>query len=516
MMMSEAYQRPMEQRSVIPQARRVKIPNKLQLPQEWLRNFFTEDVTPENRSTIELQQRAVWIGLALLLLATSTLDYTWFNHALTPIGSIIPVLMTLGSFLAMYMAFRPISEKQIEQYQKRPHPRRWQQLVFISILLLTIPGAILLGRGIASSFFLQPQFSNDGTSLDTNAAILLLQGRNPYTDSSLLELARHFSIQPDWTTPLRQGQFANRLDYPNQTEFRSVLDTALKAGQAPEFEAKVSYPALSFLTLVPFVLIGNYNVLPFYLLCYLIIIAIAWKISRPQIRPWVLLLAMANIPMWSTAVSGNLDILYVLLLILAWLAHKHRWGSALCLGLALASKQIAWYFLPFYAVMLLRQYGWKEALYRLGIAGSLGLAINLPFILWNPHAWLAGVMAPVADPMFPMGVGMINLSVAHLLPYFPSMVYTVLEGITMAAMLAWYWHLCRTRPETAMLLAVIPLFFAWRSLPSYFYCTAFPMMMLMVARMQPGEKLAFSLSGFFHNVTRKNTHQRRVAPPVGV
>ena len=33
-----------------------------------------------------------------------------------------------------------------------------------------------------------------------------------------------------------------------------------------------------------------------------------------------------------------------------------------------------------------------------------------------------------------------------------------------------------------MLLAVAPLFFAWRSLPSYFACAAFPMFILLVSR----------------------------------
>nr|MBA2284093.1 hypothetical protein [Ktedonobacteraceae bacterium] len=52
----------------------------------------------------------------------------------------------------------------------------------------------------------------------------------------------------------------------------------------------------------------------------------------------------------------------------------------------------------------------------------------------------------------------------------------------MLASLAWYWRICRERPEAALLLAVVPLFLAWRSLPSYFYCVAYPMFILMAAR----------------------------------
>jgi uncharacterized membrane protein len=135
--------------------------------------------------------------------------------------------------------------------------------------------------------------------------------------------------------------------------------------------------------------------------------------------------------------------------------------------------------------MVWRHYGLKEMFYRLFIAGSLGLAINLPFILWNPQAWVAGILAPVADPMFPMGVGLVGLSVTHLLPYLPTWIYTTLEGCAMLGSVVVYWRICRTRPEIAMLLAVLPLFFAWRSLPSYFYCAAFPLFVLMAAKMPP-------------------------------
>jgi hypothetical protein len=466
-----------------------------------MRYFFVENVTPENRPIFALQQRAVWIGLALLLLSPTTLDYNWLTRNVTAFGAIIPILLTLGSFFAVWMAFRPDNPHK----QVSGQPTRWQRFILLLTLGLTIPGAILLGRGIALCF-LAPQFSNDGTSLDTNAAILLLQGRNPYTDSSLIELARHFAIEPDWTTPLRQGQFANRLDYPNMADFRSVLDTALKAGQAPEFESKVSYPSLSFLTLVPFVMLGDYNVLPFYILSYLVIIAIAWKTSRPEIRPWVLVLSIANVPMWASAVGGNLDIFYVLLLIVAWLLYEYRWRSAIFFGLALATKQIAWYFIPLYAILLYRQYGFKEVVYRLAVAGGVGLVFNLPFILWNPQAWLAGILAPVADPMFPMGVGIINLSVAHLLPYFPEQVYSLLEAMAMLAVFVWYWRICRAHPESAMLLAVIPLFFAWRSLPSYFYCTAFPLFMLLNARLLPREQYVTSTTSALRDSLQNQEH----------
>jgi uncharacterized membrane protein len=445
-----------------------------------MHHFFSEDTSAENQFVIDLQRRAVWVGLALILQSLNEVPNQPYTHLLGRFSSLVPFALITGSFIALWMAMRPQpTREQPEALAKRP--RRWQRLLLIALLGVSIVG--IAEFGIATVMcVLPPVFSNDGTSLDTNAAMLLLQGRNPYTDSNMLDIARQFPIQPNWTTPLREGQFANRLTYPTMAEFQSVLDTDLKSGIAVEFESKVSYPALSFLTLLPFALFKDYNVLPFYFGSYLLLIAIAYRVTRPALRSWILLFGLANIPMWSSTTGGNLDIFCTLLVVLAWMKREQSWRSSILFGLAMATKQTSWFLVPFYAIMVFRQYGFKEAVYRLTVAGGLCLLINLPFILWNPQAWLAGILAPVADPMFPLGVGLINLSNTHLIPYLPDWVYTSLEGGAMLLMLAWYWRICRACPEAALLLAIIPLFFAWRSLPSYFYCAAYPIFILMAAR----------------------------------
>ncbi len=456
----------------------------------WMRFFFTEENAPGVLSVIDLQRRAVWIAMAILcqslvlIVPSFTLDQNnttkWYMLPLILAAALIPCGLTLGGFFSLWMAIRPATLHQQLEFA-RQHGARWQKWTLLRTLVLLVIGGVLLAISVIQ-WFLPPAYSNDGTSLDTNAAQLLLAGQNPYTASNILDIAHRFDIQPGWTTPLRQGQFAGRLDYPSNVDIRSAFDTALKANKAPEFESRVSYPALAFLSLVPLICLKIYNVLPFYLLSYLLLVWIGWKVTRKELRPWVLLLALANVPMLSSAMGGNLDIFYILLLVLAWLLREKRWLSALFFGLALASKQLAWFFVPFYLVMIWRQYSLREASLRLLLAGGVALLINLPFICWNPLAWLAGMLAPMADPMFPLGVGLINLSSYHLLPYLPSWCYLALEAGAMAGMLVYYWRICRVCPEAAMVLAVLPLFLAWRSLPSYFSCAAFPVLLLMVAR----------------------------------
>jgi uncharacterized membrane protein len=447
----------------------------------WMRHFFSEDLSLKNLPVIEMQHRALWIGIAFFFQGLNEMPFSSFM----PFGALVQFVLILSSFFAIWQALRPTTQKQQASFHQPV--RGWQRSVLLLTVFVAGVGTALFGRGLVLSV-LPPQFGNDGTSLDTNAAILLLQGRNPYTDSNMLDLARRFPIQPDWTTPLRQGEFANRMDYPTITELQSVLDTDMKAGSAPEFESKVSYPALSFLTLVPFTLVKGYNTLPFFILSYLALIFVAWRIIRPELRPWLILLSLANIPMWSSTVGGNLDVFYTLLIVLVWLCREKRWSSALFLGLAIASKQIAWFFTPFYLILIWRTKGFKEAVLRGLISGLLALAINLPFILWNPHAWLSGVLAPLVDPMFPLGVGVISLSTSHLMPFLPQIAYSIMEALGIAICLGIYWRICRKYPEAAMLLGVIPLFFAWRSLSSYFYCVAFPLFILLAARLQSGQQ----------------------------
>ena len=452
--------------------------------------FFATDRSPDNRQVIDIQRRACWIGLALILQAINEamnqIDPRWYQAyapAIKPWAGTIAFGLILGSFFMMWMAFRPTTLRR-QTRRVMNHPYLWQRIVLILVLITSIAGVIEFGRGVYMGFFAPPQYTNDGTSLDTNAAMELLQGHNPYADTNIVPIARFFKLEPTWTTPLRAGQFAGWLEYPTPVELRAVLDTDNKSGQAPEFEARVSYPSLSFLTLVPFIWLGIYNVLPLYLLSYIGLVALGWAAVRREMRPWIIVFALANISMWSSVVGGNLDVVMILFIVISWLLRDRRWLSALALGLAIGCKQPAWFFVPFYAVLIFRVYGWKETLARLLLAGGVMLALNLPFILWNPAAWLAGVMAPISDPMFPMGVGIVGLVGSPFLhTYMASTIYSALEYVVFYPLcIAWYWRLCKAHPEAAMLLAVLPLFFAWRSLPSYFACAAFPMFILLASR----------------------------------
>jgi hypothetical protein len=363
--------------------------------------------------------------------------------------------------------------------------RRVQAIVLGFTLVAALFGLKSLGS-IAVAGFSPPYYPNDGTTLDHFAAQELLKGHNPYVTTDVVGAIHEFQQDPARTTPLARGAFAALPagQYPSQDLIRAVF-ARQPIGQPEkivEFETHVSYPALSFAPLVPFVWAGASSVTPFYGLCLLLLI-VALVIGAPsEARPWIALLALASAPLLDATVAGSLDVQWILLMFVAWRWSGRSILSTVALGLAIASKQLAWFFLPYYAIYIWRRYDVRAAVARLGGAAAIFLAVNAPFFLNAPRAWLAGVLAPQVAPMFPSGTGLIRLSLAGLIPVMPQAVYAALEVVALAVSLVWYWRNGKDNPEMAFILAVLPLFFAWRSLTTYFYYIGLPAVTLFLAR----------------------------------
>jgi hypothetical protein len=436
----------------------------------------------------EAAVRLTLLGLVVSIQNAFELPRAPLRAALgTPLTGVVVVVALGGSLALLLAALRP----NLPAW-RWPRDRRVQAAV-LALVLLATPIGIGQSAKLLAAGFQPPLYPNDGTTLDHYAAQQLLEGHNPYVSVSLIAAVRLYHQDPEHTTPLGAGRFAALYPghYPTKEQLRAVFATepSQPPSASPEFESRVSYPALAFLPLVPLVWAGVPSVVPFFALCFFALAALLVLSAPPLLRPWVGLLVLADTPLLNAAVAGDLDVFYMLLLFVAWRWWRRPLLSTVFLGLALAAKQLAWFFLPFYAILVWRERGPREAALRLGGAGGIFLAINAPFIVNNPAAWLAGVLAPQTDRMFPLGNGLIQLSLAGVLPLFPQTIYTALELLAIAACVYWYWRHGRAYPEIGFVLAVLPLFFAWRSLTTYFYFVALPAAALLIAR------LASSASG---------------------
>jgi Glycosyltransferase family 87 len=327
-------------------------------------------------------------------------------------------------------------------------------------------------------------YHNDAIALNECAARLVLRGRDPYASLNIFDCYAELGIGADRTTPLRRGQFADVAVYPTDAQLDAAWAVRQREGENVEFVTRPSYPALSFLLITPFVALG-WDTNRLYVLCLLAAMALVVLRTPTSLRPFMLTAVLGAASLAAFTVTGSADLLYVLPLAAAWLWRERRW-SAVAYGVAAATKQLAWFFAPFYLIAVVTMHGWREGLRRSMISAGVFLAVNLPFIVWHPADWLEGIMTPISEPMFARGAGIIFLGTNGGLPLFPASVYLALEAMCAVVCLAVAWRTRRTSPELGVVLALIPLFFAWRSLFSYFFLVPL-FAAVAVARMPLGE-----------------------------
>lgn len=330
-----------------------------------------------------------------------------------------------------------------------------------------LPYPLALGR---------QHYGNDAVGVTICATDRWLKGENPYVSVNAIQCLNENDMPSFKTTPLQAGAFATIRGYPSRQQLDQAYSTVLRSGwkHPKEFESWFSYPAASFLIPAVYVAAHLHDLSVLYVLCYLVLVGvIVWRAPGRTARRFALIAVAANAALWPTVISGNTDAQYTLLILLAWAGRRHRWPSALALGLAVASRQPAWFYLLFYAVLIGKTEGRRELLWRLGIVLGVAGLTNLPYLIASPGPWLAGVLGPMRDPMFPRGTGLISLSALSngtlgAVPLGPRGLYSLLEALGLLASLALYWRTCRAHPGTGLVLAPVALFFAWRSLYSYF------------------------------------------------
>ncbi len=310
-------------------------------------------------------------------------------------------------------------------------------------------------------------YHNDAIALNECAARLVLEGRDPYASLDIFDCYAELGIGADRTTPLKSGAFADLAEYPTDDQLDAAWALRAREGANVEFVSRPSYPALSFLLILPFVALG-WDTNRLYVLCLLAAMAlVVWR-TPAGLRPFMLTAVLGAASLAAFTVNGSADLLYVLPLVATWLWRERRW-SALAYGIAVATKQLAWFFAPFYLIAVVTTHGWREGLRRAAISAAVFVAANLPFLLLDPRDWLEGVMTPISEPMFARGAGIVFLGTNGGLPLLPSGAYLALEGLCAVMCLAIAWRSRRTSPELGVVLALVPLFFAWRSLFSYFF-----------------------------------------------
>jgi uncharacterized membrane protein len=349
------------------------------------------------------------------------------------------------------------------------------------MVVLSVVGIVHAVGGIRGMAQHAP-YSNDGAVMDLYAAKRVLHGHNPYLKTNIVTALAAIDAPATTTTPLMDGQFRGARSYPSEAAVQQAFMNVLLHSPRtipPEFESKYNYPAGSFLFILPFVWMGMHDLRFLYALAVIAMGAYLWRRMDPSLRFLVPFLLLSNVPLIILGIGGQPDPLYGVALMIGYAEWTTPWLSPLAIGLAAGTKQLAWFFLPFYLVLVAQKLGWREALRRLGLICLVFLLLNGPFILKSPVTYVASIAAPMTDPMFPLGIGIVAAFVSGVVPMLPKVAFTLVEmAVWVGAVIA----AARVRlipAASGMVLGALPLFFAWRSLVNYFYLV--PLLALAVA-----------------------------------
>ena len=394
-----------------------------------------------------------------------------------------PALMVGGTvfWLAWFAGILFLAAKGTDRFLKRAVGWLRPTAVGIVALLLLVGVAELVfiqtgGWGSDKSRILDGLHRvfvyNDGIALSHQATQNMLAGKNPYAEGNIVTAMQEFHGDFDKTTPLRRGRFADLFPYPTPEELRAVWADAVKDPAHPpvEIETAVNYPAGCFVFSAPFVLAGITDVRIIYLVLVAPALLAVILLIPGKLRLAFLAMLAISLAMWNSVASGETGFMALPFVLLGWaLGKRYPWLSALFMGFAVASKQIAWFLLPFYLILMWRTLGFKRMLGLFGVVAGVFLAVNLPFIVQDPLLWATSIFKPMTEPFFPLGVGVVTVVTSGLVTIKSSLPFAAMEAAVFLAALVWYWRNCQRFPHTGPILAVLPLFFAWRSLWSYFF-----------------------------------------------
>lgn len=150
--------------------------------------------------------------------------------------------------------------------------------------------------------------------------------------------------------------------------------------------------------------------------------------------------------------------------------------AALCLGVAAATQQLAWFIAPFLILgILLTRWGElgpgravRVTLRYLGLTLAAWAVINAPFAIWSPAAWFTGIMEPIGQHAVPHGQGLMGISYYFRHGSGALNFYGYAAMALLAAMLLALLLYCRWLGPAVVILPSIVFYLSTRSQDGYY------------------------------------------------
>ena len=382
-----------------------------------------------------LAERAAWslVWLAVVTGGVNLWGFWWWSPAVIGLAP----LMVAGGLVGVAASW----------LVHNPRARTFQGLALGAVVVTVLfPQSVEISTG---SFY-----ATDSAAFDQAAARALEHGTDPYV-TSMPEVAHLLSVPSHFWTYTVDG------------------------GHVTQF----SYPAGSFLLSLPATLFGAHLPVDWTdLFAWLATIVLLFALLPSSLR-WLAGLVGVTPFFVGSFSSGGTDAMFLPVLVLAvWRWDRYarssepglaRWVGPIALGAACAVKQTPWFVVPMLVTgVFLEARGRGSAPARLSLrylftVVGVFVALNLPFLVWHPRAWVHGTLIPLTGGLVADGQGLVTLATHGLTGGVNLNVLSVAGALAMvgsvAALVAWYPHLKRIWP----LLLAVPFFLSPRSLSSY-------------------------------------------------
>jgi hypothetical protein len=316
---------------------------------------------------------------------------------------------------------------------------------------------------IFASRFVMVSYTTD-TIVGTYMGVLrVLQLQSPY-GFSIKPLLDKFGFSPSFYTPGVDGSF----------------------------DFHLAYPSLSFLSILPFYLLGLHDVRDTVFIFFGLSILLIFGLAPARLKS----VSLAPFGLFPFVIAGSwTDSVWACFLVLtAFLWYRHPKTSWVTLGLAIAVKQIAIVIAPFLLIRLWHERGELQPR-TLATASGLMLAAfflpNLPFILASPNVWWADIVAPYlpnAPSQVPGGIGLSNF-LLDLGIALPSSFFIVLMLGASGSLLYLYARHYRGLNSLVFAFPILLFFFYYRSFPNYMAYWLFPLVLELCALGGPNFKI---------------------------
>ena len=298
------------------------------------------------------------------------------------------------------------------------------------------------------------KYASDEGAFNQYAARLLLHGHNPY-------LASMTGAQSLFTT-----------GFTDNMNFTEVFKYSYPAGS---LWPQALIQALGFRHLATCELV---------LFAWVALGAVLFATLPRQARPIVpiLLFTAACLSNNSYGLTDPLAMPFLTLAVWQWdrfsdsdRARWLRWLGPVSLGLACSIKQGPWFCVPFLFVGIALEakhagVDWRrELLMYASAVGGVFVAVNLPFMLASPAAWLRGVLLPLTSQLLPNGRGIVFYVIRGVIPsaHFTTLGYAGM-AFYLICLLAFLFYPDQFKRVWVLFIPMY-FFFPDRSYDNYFY-----------------------------------------------